>query len=198
MPIYQLQHSATTHGVPFDTFLQFFCALKTLCITPEHSSYIRYEFSYQTQTIYRTGQDAITTGLYTYNHARKFTCPTRPELVVYKYIYQDQIHRVKNGYKENITKTIVRVELGEWWKYITGQEIYVLTKTTHGVSKYAAVLNNPSFHMTIQSESDHCVMDLMGRFKHGRAETLDITHVQETHRHDNDAVIFLVDHSSPV
>jgi len=177
MHTYKLQMTTNTTGIPFSTFIQFYNALQTIDVIPDHYSTILYRFADQTQTKYQPGHDPVHSKSGDLYPMHVLTCPERPGLCVHVYAYSEGRERIpkSRGVHINTFKTVLTTELEERWVYTYAGCTYILTKTALATTKEHASQAMPLFNITICSAQSHCVHDLFGRYTDGKAQQLHVS-----------------------
>ena len=168
MQTYHL-HYTEMDGVPFDTFLHFYNAMQTLGLGVEHFSTILYRFNDNVQTEYRLCHDPVHCTSPSRSPKHRYTCTTRPS--IYVDVYAREAH-TSIRWKDHHHGELVSTTLCEHWVYLHNTSIYTLTKSSTGSTKGEASMVRPVLNITVQSNTDSCVHDLMGRFRCGIPDPL--------------------------
>ena len=159
--------------VPFEQFWWFHTALETLGQPPDHYSTILYQVG-DLQLEYRVGYAPIAAQHMPVCAQSVYTCPTRPGLCVYASVPTAPVHVAK--WPDLTSVPLTTTTLREHWNYTTPTATYRLTKAATAATKGEASRVPPRFYVTALATTEHCVVDLFGRFRHGVAESLEIRH----------------------
>ena len=156
--------------VPFASFRCFYTALQTLGRPPDHYSTILYQVGDTLQLEYRVGHAPIAAHHVPDCSSFVYTCPTRPARCVYAFLATPPTRVTKWPDVTSVHATTLR----EHWIYTTPTATYRLTKAATAATKEEASRTPPRFYITVVATTDRCVSDLLGRFRLGVAECLQI------------------------